>query len=122
MDTGQIEIRPAKLEDAPDISSLSEQLGYQSSGAEVTQRLENIIKSNGHCVLVACQIDGKISGWIHVFSTLRVESDSFCEIGGLVVDEVFRNQGIGAKLVYAAQEWTTQKGLRILILRQYLDF
>lgn len=36
MEIGQIEIRPAKLEDAPDISSLSEQFGYQSSGAEVT--------------------------------------------------------------------------------------
>lgn len=117
MEIEQIEIRPAILDDIADISSLSRQLGYQSSAAQVKKRLEKILTSNEHCVFVACQLDGKISGWIHVFSTLRVESDPFSEIGGLVVDELQRNQGIGAKLVCAAQEWTAQKGFAVLKVR-----
>ncbi len=117
MDIEPIEIRPAMLEDASDISSLSLQLGYKSSDVEVKKRLGNIIYSNDHCLFVACQINGRIIGWIHVFSTLRVESDSFCEIGGLIVDKLYRNQGVGAKLIYVAQEWAAQQGCTVLRVR-----
>lgn len=117
MDIEHIEIRLARIEDATDITSLSEQLGYQSSGAEIKKRLENLLNSNEHCVFVAYQANGKVIGWLHVFSTLRIESDSFCEIGGIVVDESSRNQGVGRKLIHAAQKWTTQNGFSLLRVR-----
>ncbi len=117
----QVEIRNAKIEDAPDIASLSNQLGYQSSFAETTKRLKKILKSKEHAVYVACQINGIIVGWIHVFSTLRVESDSFCEIGGLVVAEPLRGQGVGTELLMAAQHWTEQNGTSKLRVRSRIE-
>jgi GNAT superfamily N-acetyltransferase len=117
MDVEQIEIRPARIEDASDISSLSGQLGYQSSGADIKKRLENISYSNEHCVFVAYLASGKIIGWIHVFSTLRIESDSCCEIGGIVVEKSSRKRGVGAKLIDAAQKWTTENGFSKLRVR-----
>ena len=121
MDSQKIEIRQAELEDASDISTLCRQLGYQTSASEIITRLEKITQLTDHCVFVACQKNGRISGWIHVFGTYRVESAPFSEIGGLIVDEIFRKQGIGAKLVHAAQEWTIHKGFHSLRVRSRVE-
>jgi GNAT superfamily N-acetyltransferase len=121
MDIQKIEIRRAELEDAPDILTLCRQLGYQASANEITTRLENITQLTDHCVFVAYHKSDEISGWIHVFSTFRVESAPFSEIGGLVVDELHRNQGIGTKLVHAALQWTIDKGFRSLRVRSRVE-
>ena len=58
------------------------------------------------CVIASNE---KIVGWIHGFYSLRIESDFFVEIGGLVVDENFRKNGIGKKLVDKVMEWSKLK-------------
>ncbi len=121
MDKLQFEIRHAEIEDAQSIAFLSDQLGYQSSLVQTAKRLKNILKSKEHAIFIADHINGQIVGWIHVFSTLRVESDSFCEIGGLIVAESSRGQGIGSKLLLAAQQWTEQRGINTLRVRSRIE-
>lgn len=104
----EILIKHAKLNDSESIAGLSNQLGYDSVTTDILSRLNKILENPDNCVYVA--IDNKIVvGWIHGFYSLRVESDFFVEIGGLVVNEDFRKNGIGKKLVERVIEWASLK-------------
>jgi len=67
-------------------------------------------------VFVAC-ISKKVVGWIHVCINFRIESDSYAEIGGLVVDENYRGKGIGKLLVEEAERWAQEKKFTKLRVR-----
>jgi len=96
--------RLAELKDAEFITGLCEQLGYKTTVEKIQDRLSEILKNGDHCVFV---IPGNenIIGWIHAFYTSRIESGSFVEIGGLIVDSAYRKKGIGRELVKKVIEW-----------------
>ena len=71
-------------------------------------RLNKILKSADHCVYVALKNE-ELVGWIHGFYALRVASAFFTEIGGLVVNEKHRNNGIGKELVNKLIDWSKLK-------------
>jgi len=96
--------RTLKIEDAEDINRLSGQLGYPSSLSETEISIKAIITHPGHCSFVAIT-EETIIGWIHGFYALRLESPPFVEIGGLVVDENYRNMQTGKKLIELVKEW-----------------
>jgi len=96
---------------------LSTQLGYPTSQIQSANRLGVIFDSNEHAILVACLADDTVVGWVHVFLAYRVESDPFAEIGGFVVTEEFRGQGIGRCLLAAVEEWVIQSGITQLRVR-----
>lgn len=104
----EIILRIATMKDSEPISVLSTQLGYNSQHIEIQKRLFEILKNNDNCVFVAVYNE-TIIGWIHGFYTLRVESDFFTEIGGLVVHDKYRNRGIGKKLVENVIHWSKLK-------------
>ena len=90
--------------DVESISQLSDQLGYLSTNDAIKNRLSEILKNKDNCVFVACE--GKtIVGQIHGFYALRVESDPFIEIGGLVVSGNYRKKGIGKILADEVVGW-----------------
>lgn len=97
-------IRAATTADAVFISSLCDQLGYQSLQTETEKRLQYVLQDTNSCIFVAV-VNEKVVGWIHGFYAVRVESDPFTEIGGLVVDENYRRQNIGRLLVNKIVEW-----------------
>lgn len=57
-----------------------------------------------NAALVAVEADGGVVGWIHVYLCPSVIADLEAEIGGLVVDEAHRSQGIGAQWVQVAED------------------
>jgi len=111
------EIRLATEMDSPEIEKLSVQLGYASSVAETSGRLVKLLGTTGHCVFVACSTGGSAVGWVHVYEALRLESGAFSELGGLVVAESHRGQGIGRMLLGAVEDWTLEQGIRKLRVR-----
>ena len=115
------EIRNATINDSPDISELSKELGYPTSEFEVREHLNSILNSTNHIVYVAFLSDGKVIAWIHIFEAQRVESKSFAEIGGLIVSETFRNKGIGKKLLKVAEEWTQNINFSKLRVRSKIE-
>lgn len=112
----EIFIRAATLKDAAFISNLCDQLGYQSLLPETEKRLLQVLQDTNSCIFVAVENE-KVVGWIHGFYAVRVESDPFTEIGGLVVDEHYRRQNIGKMLVNKIAEWALTKEYKVVRVR-----
>jgi GNAT superfamily N-acetyltransferase len=109
-------VRVVLPEDASSITELSNQLGYPVTVESTRQNIEVIMNSENDAMWVAFS-DKKIAGWIHVFKTTRVESGTFGEIGGLVVDEGCRRKGVGKLLVEQVKEWCTSRNIPALRVR-----
>ena len=106
----KIIIRTAEKHDLSELTALCAELGYPAQNQEIKMRLDKIQKSKSDLILVAVE-KGTVIGWIHVFSTLRLESDPFAEIGGLVVSSRHRGNGVGKILVSEAEKWAKGNGL-----------
>jgi predicted N-acetyltransferase YhbS len=100
-----VDVRPARIDDAPALAALSEQLGYPTPVAGCVERLRTLLAADRHEVLVACSSCGEVLGWVHVFVALRVQSEPFAELGGLVVAASEHGRGIGRRLVEHAGVW-----------------
>ena len=105
----EIQIRKAELKDSKSISGLCHQFGYKTDADQLSSRLSNILPNKEHSVFVATN-NNVVAGWIHSFLAVRVESSPFVEIAGFVVDEKYRNKGIGKKLLSAVYTWTKSMG------------
>ena len=111
-----LQMREATVADAPVLTDLSRQLGYPMTVRELEHNLAIILQHKNEQIFVAC-MDGMVIGWIHVVIRLTLESGSFAEICGLVVDQSARSKGIGAKLVESASGWCRSNGEQKLRLR-----
>jgi len=110
-------IRRARAEDAEAVAGLSDQLGYPTSPEEVERRLRRILGDDGHALFVAEDRDGKVIGWVHIYLCPLVEVALQAEVGGLVVDERHRGQGVGQRLLEWAEQWAAQKGCSAVTVR-----
>ncbi len=96
-------IRKAKLRDADSIVSLTEELGYKTTGEEIKEKLRIISAEPEQEVYVA---ESKtVIGWMHISLIQPLESNSFVEIRGIVVNQEFRGKGAGTKLIQKAEQW-----------------
>lgn len=111
-----VQIREISEKDAEGVATLSTQLGYESDIAQTLIRIQQINNSNENCAFVAV-IDDQVLGWIHGFYTLRIESDPFVEIGGLIVDETYRNLKIGKQLIESVNLWAKKHQIKKLKVR-----
>ncbi|RBQ04615.1 GNAT family N-acetyltransferase [Pedobacter miscanthi] len=111
-----VEIRTISEKDAESVAELSTQLGYESNAEQILARIRQMNNSNENCAYVAV-LENKVVGWIHGFYTLRLESDAFVEIGGLVVDSAYRNQKIGKQLIDSVNLWAKKHGVKKLKVR-----
>jgi N-acetylglutamate synthase-like GNAT family acetyltransferase len=94
-----VNIRLAAISDSDQINSLSVHLGYeQVSDSKAQERLRELLNSENDSVYVAEDNAGLV-GWFHCFKALRLASNSFFEIGGMVVNPSNRRRGFGKKIV-----------------------
>ena len=112
----EIQLRKMSKEDAHDVCRLSDQLGYPLSIAQIESNINKITASENHAAFVALY-NQQIVGWIYAFMALLIESTTFVEIGGLVVDINFRNSGIGKKLVEKIKAWALEKAINEMRVR-----
>ena len=109
-------IRQAIASDAAALAALSTQLGYPSTAEEIAGRLDVLGGRPGNGVLVAEDGSGVV-GWLHVSGMYLLESPSFAEVLGLVVDEAHRGKGIGKQLLDDAARWAADRGFDRLRVR-----
>lgn len=111
-----IQIREMKIEDSKSVAKLSDQFGYPSTAEEIKERMLKLKEFPENCGFVAIQND-KIIGWIHVMLSVHIESSPFYEISGLVVDERFRGQGVGKRLIEEVKLWCKGRPIQKLRVR-----
>jgi GNAT superfamily N-acetyltransferase len=111
------EIRHFQMSDAEKIAELSAQLGYPVPLDQITQRLHLMEGDPKHTVVVACLPDRTVVAWMDLGIVLHLQSGEYCEIGGLVVADSARNQGIGARLVAYAEHWAGERGMKKVLVR-----
>lgn len=113
--------RQAIAEDAARIAELNAILGRGDGEAQINAALERIRSNDGEAVLVSEDPAGRIQGWIHVGVREVLGSGRRCEIIGLVVDPNARGNGIGRRLVEAAETWGRERGLERVLVRSNVN-
>jgi GNAT superfamily N-acetyltransferase len=111
-----LSIRRATSNDAQSIARLSEQLGYASSVNDTQRRLAVLQRDQRHAVFVA-EADGQVVGWIHLFVSDSLVTDTHVEVAGLVIDEAHRGSGFGRALMQRAEQWAVEQGCSAVRLR-----
>lgn len=109
-------IRKFELFDAEGISRLLVQWGHPVSLRKTVDTLKRMEASANEALFVA-EINPAVVGWIHVAEKPGFDEKRSAEIFGLIVDEDFREQGIGKELIEAAKYWAKQQGYERLVLR-----
>jgi GNAT superfamily N-acetyltransferase len=114
-----IEIRKVECRDAEVVARLSAELGYPADIATMEERIRRYAALPDRIAFVAC-VDGAVVGWIDAGVVYRLQSESYGEIGGLVVSSACRSSGIGAQLVRCAEKWVADRGLHKVVVRSQL--
>ncbi|MBN2499350.1 MAG: GNAT family N-acetyltransferase [Anaerolineales bacterium] len=110
-------ILPASINDSPSLASLSAQLGYPISPAEIGMAVERALADPGQTVFVARTEADVVAGWVHAFMRPMLMVERHIEVGALVVDENQRGQGIGRMLMAAVEAWAKEQGCTTVFLR-----
>jgi GNAT superfamily N-acetyltransferase len=100
-----MDIRKAVLSDAPELATLTEQLGYPADIEGTKTILEDLLRKQEYALFVGI-IDNKTVGWIQLHQVISMETGVYVEIIGLVVDEEYRGRGLGRLLLQAASDWS----------------
>jgi GNAT superfamily N-acetyltransferase len=109
-------IKNAKIQNALEISALTNELGYLANESQTKEWLSFMLNSSDHSVMVATNIESTICGWVVVEKRVTLETGHKAEISGLVMGLEFRRLGIGKKLVSACESWATENGLKKLVV------
>ena len=128
MTTRDVHVRDARVGDAEAMAGLATQLGYPVDGTTMRGRLQAMLASTTHRVLVAeasADDDGEVRadrvarvvGWLAIERRLTLEGGVSHEITGLVVDAQCRRAGAGRVLVDAALDWARSDDARRVVVR-----
>lgn len=110
-------IRPLNLNtDLHTIHDLTSQLGYPTSIENIQQRWQRIHKDPNYQTLVLTKNHGVI-GYVGFIQEYTWEfDDGYFRIQAFVIDENYRGQGLGQKLIQAIQDLATQRGLKRILV------
>lgn len=112
-----MEVRAAGEDDVDAIARLAGELGYPVAADEVRKRLEALTGHGAHVLLVAVDGRGSLVGWIQLSEERSLLSDAHAEITGLVVDAIYRGEGVGQLLVERGESWARERGLTAMGVR-----
>lgn len=111
-----MKIRKAFKTDIYEIIELTQQLGYSVDNNNFQNQFDNILEKSGHAIFVAENNEKKVIAYIHAFSKDLLISIASVEIGELIVDEKYRREGIGKKLIQNVDEWAIENGYKNVIV------
>ncbi|MGH9594241.1 MAG: GNAT family N-acetyltransferase [Bryobacteraceae bacterium] len=113
----KFQVRMARVEDSPALARLSTQLGYPVTPEVMAARVAAATIVPSSIVYVAGTSTGEVAGFIHLLHQQLLESEARVEVAGLVVEESFRGRGVGRLLMARAEQWSLDRGCRIVHLR-----
>jgi GNAT superfamily N-acetyltransferase len=110
------QLRIATGQDSSELARLCAQLGYPVSDEVMRGRLDQLIASDTHVVLVA-HSGGALLGWIAGEARVTLETGDRVEITGLVVDAAVRRTGVGRLLVEGVERWAAGRHCKEVVIR-----
>ena len=110
-------IRKAEEKDLPALARLAGAMGYSSNMSLVSERYKQVVSLRDNIIFVAEDQENGVIGWVHVLPRILVLTEPMAEIGGLVVDELYRRRGIATELVMEAEKWVRSHGYDKIIVR-----
>lgn len=111
----EVMIRAVSIDDTNEICAIcGEELGYPCDLSLVMDKIKNI-DVNREAVYVAL-VDEIVVGFIHVERYDILYFETMANILGLAVKATYRRNGIGKKLVHAAEEGATQNKIKAMRL------
>ena len=106
----KIQIRSASPDDAPQLAELAEQLGYNVPVDVMRSRVDEVIRDTARQIVVAVH-ESRVVAWMELGVVHAIESGTWGEIRGLVVDEAVRSHGVGEAMTQEALRWAGTHGL-----------
>ena len=94
-----VQIRPPTKDDSNQLSNLMLQLGYTITTEVMCKQIEIYLNSNNYLVYVAERNSFVIGAISCAFTDYFHKQGGFARITSLVVDEDYRNQGVGKGLI-----------------------
>ena len=114
-----VSIRRLTVDDAEAAAELSSQLGYPSSADDLRKRIEELSHTTDR-VAFAAVVDGQMVGWIDAAMERHLQYAASAVIGGLVVREEMRGQGVGRRLCVEVEEWARSKSVPLVRVRSQI--
>lgn len=114
-------VREIHPDDAEDAASLCGELGYPVSAEEMAERIRTQTALADYVIFVAGLPDRGVVGWIDVHITHHLQAGPRAEIGGLVVGDGARSQGIGRRLLAHAEAWAAARGMTHMLVRSQIS-
>ncbi len=103
-------IRKMTRKDLSFLPPLAEQLGYKCSLEEVFSRFELLAEDDGVGLFIG-EIEGSIIAFMQIHQNSTLLTGQRAELDAVVIDEHFRGQGFGKKMMAAAEDWARSKEL-----------
>lgn len=116
-----IHVCVAMIENAAEISALTNELGYLADESKTKEWLAYLLDSDTHCVLVALNDTEAVCGWIVIEKRMSLETGFKAEITGLIVSEKFRRFGVGQELLSGAVKWAKDLKLTKIVVRSNIQ-
>jgi GNAT superfamily N-acetyltransferase len=107
----EITIRRAEITDAAEVSALLVELGYPENDPETVRRRLAAWSAERHCEALVADVDGHVAGVVAVAAIPYLEREGrWGRIVALVVAEAHRGNGIGRRLMEAAEAVAREHG------------
>lgn len=111
-----LEIRPARIADAPILARLMEHLGYPTTAGEMEARLTGLLAHSEYHTLVA-ERNRHLVGMIGIHLGRYYEKNGlYGRIAALVVEPEHQGQHIGSALVAEAEHWLNAQGVQTVVV------
>ena len=114
-----VSIRRLTVDDAEAAAELSSQLGYPSSPGDLRERIDELSRTTDR-VAFAAVVDGEMVGWIDAAMERHLQYAASAVIGGIVVREEMRGQGVGRRLCVEVEEWARSQSVPLVRVRSQI--
>lgn len=110
-----VKIRRARLGDEMSLAQLATQMGYPVTASEAKKRLKDILRQKGEILLVA-DVYGQAIGYVLGTTIIEINTPKTLRLGGMVVNENYRQWGIGRMLMKGLEKWTKQEKFEMILV------
>lgn len=107
--------RRAVGEDTPRVARLAADLGSTITSDSVGAAIDWLQSDEG--AIFVADASEHLTGWIHIYRSHVIQTEPFAEVGGFVVDPLNRGDGVGQRLLEAAERWASANDLTLVRVR-----